>query len=134
ILNNTDTLIQVVTGSFDPNDKLVAEGIHEARYVKFENYLTYTIRFQNTGTDTAFFVNILDTLDINMDLTSLEIIGSSHSMNYFLYDHVLHFEFDNIFLPDSNRNEPASHGFVKFKIKGNAGIADQTVIRNAAAI
>ncbi|PCH66207.1 MAG: hypothetical protein COC01_08660, partial [Bacteroidetes bacterium] len=42
--------------------------------------------------------------------------------------------FDNILLPDSNTNEPASHGFVKFKVKQNSNNANDTIISNRASI
>jgi len=37
-------------------------------------------------------------------------------------------------LPDSNVNEPASHGFFNFKIEHKAGIPLPTIIENTAAI
>ena len=44
------------------------------------------------------------------------------------------FIFNNIQLPDSNVNEPASHGFVKFKINQRANNPLGTVIENKAGI
>jgi Secretion system C-terminal sorting domain len=37
-------------------------------------------------------------------------------------------------LPDSNVNEPASHGFIKFAIKPQPNLPDPTVVQNQAAI
>ncbi|MEZ4934935.1 MAG: T9SS type A sorting domain-containing protein [Saprospiraceae bacterium] len=44
------------------------------------------------------------------------------------------FIFDEIMLPDSNVNEPASHGFVKFRIKQKRDLPLNTKIFNKAAI
>jgi Secretion system C-terminal sorting domain len=46
------------------------------------------------------------------------MLGSSHPCRYDISgQHTLKFYFDNILLPDSNINEPMSHGYVKYKIK-----------------
>ena len=47
---------------------------------------------------------------------------------------VIKFNFNNIYLPDSNTNEPQSHGFVKFKIDMEQGLAEGTEIKNRAHI
>jgi uncharacterized repeat protein (TIGR01451 family) len=120
--------------SFDPNDKSVEEGIQEARYRKIDLDLTYTIRFQNTGTDTAFFVKVIDTLDVNFDVTTFELLAASHEVNYSLNDRILSFKFHDILLPDSIKDEPGSHGFIKYRIRNKAGISSNTIVRNSAAI
>jgi uncharacterized repeat protein (TIGR01451 family) len=132
--NNLDSLITIVSGSFDPNDKLVEEGILEERYVVMDSKLTYTIRFQNTGTDTAFIVKIKDQLDPHLDITSLKILGSSHVMDYSLDGKLLRFSFPNIKLPDITHNEPLSHGYVRYSIKPLAGTINNTIVVNSASI
>lgn len=132
--NNSDTLATTVTGSYDPNDKLVDEGTGEARYALMNTRLNYRIRFQNTGTDTAFVVRIKDQLDANLDITSLQIVAASHPMTYRLDDRLLTFTFKNIELPDSTRDEPNSHGYVRYSISPRTGLAENTVIRNKADI
>jgi len=132
--DNIDSLHQVVTGSFDPNDKLVTEGILEEKYVVKGSFLTYTIRFQNTGTDTAFTVRVRDVIDPHLDLTSLEVLSSSHRLQYYFDDRALTFILKNILLPDSTRDEPHSHGYIKYRIKGLPDIADNTDVTNAADI
>ena len=127
--------MQVVTCSYDPNDKQVQPaGIEEEHFTLKNSWLDYTIRFQNTGNDTAFVVVLRDTLDLNLDLKSFEIISSSHNMQASRKDRALEFRFDNILLPDSNRNEPGSHGFVRYRIKAVAEVADNTVVENKAHI
>ncbi len=97
--------------------------------------MEYTVRFQNTGTDTAFNIVIEDQLDADLDWTTFRPISSSHPFEVFLYeDGLLEFKFRNIALPDSFVNEVGSHGFVKYRILGKSGLAENTLIKNSAAI
>lgn len=123
-------------GSFDPNDKTgFPEGIGAGRHIDRTEPLRYHIRFQNTGTDTAFTVVIRDTLSPLLDVETLQIGVSSHPMTANVRgENELVFRFDNILLPDSNINEAASHGFVQYTIRQKAGNPDGTVIRNRAGI
>ncbi|MBK7940537.1 MAG: hypothetical protein IPJ87_01420 [Flavobacteriales bacterium] len=57
--NNSATVITTVTGSYDPNDKTATTSSAWSRdlyYIDVDQWIDYTIRFQNTGTDTAFTV------------------------------------------------------------------------------
>lgn len=125
-----------VTGSFDPNDKTgFPEGVKAEHFITPGTALEYRIRFQNTGTDTAFNVVITDTLSEWLDPATLEIGSASHPFQWELHGRsALKFVFHNILLPDSNRNEKASHGFVKFRIQHRPQIALGSVIHNKAAI
>ena len=129
-------LSQLVSCSFDPNDKrAIPEGEQSQHYTLFSSELYYIIRFQNTGNDTAYDIHILDTLDANLDLSTLSIVSSSHPVNPEIgLNGVVDFRFDHIMLPDSNVNEPASNGFVSYAIKPKAGLAEMTVINNIAYI
>ena len=129
--NNLDTLCQVVVGSYDPNDKLV----DATPEILPGQTLEYTVRFQNTGNYWAQNVYIRDTLDSNLDLSTLRILGTSHAMNYSLgTSDAVTFNFPNIVLPDSGRDEPGSHGFVTYQVKVKNGLADGTHIYNTAHI
>lgn len=129
---------QEVMGSFDPNDKSVKpEGITEHHYIPTGAELEYRIRFQNTGTDTAFTVVIRDAISNNLDLTSLKVISASHPYEYKVLTgntNLVEWRFRNILLPDSNVNEPQSHGYVKYKIKQKEGLPEKSVIENTADI
>lgn len=134
-LNNTVTATDSVRGSYDPNDKAVTPGFGPEGYVVPDQELTYRIRFQNTGTDTAFTVYLLDTLDANLDINSIEMLGASHAYSMQIGDlREVRWQFDNILLPDSNTNEPLSHGYVMFKIKPVSNLPDFTEINNFADI
>ncbi len=113
------TECQMNIGSYDPNDKRVFNGHGmETETVDKGEYIYYHIRFQNTGTDTAFKVRILDPLSPKLDLSTLEMLSASHAYEYVITDGpALEVTFDNILLPDSSTNEAASNGYVKFRIK-----------------
>ncbi|MCW5924225.1 MAG: T9SS type A sorting domain-containing protein [Saprospiraceae bacterium] len=123
-------------GSFDPNDKQgFPRGVFEEHYIPKGTEIEYLIRFQNTGTDTAFTVMILDTLSPHLDVSTVRPGGSSHPYHFnVLGSGVLQFLFANIMLPDSNVNEPASNGYVKFSIKPHPELPNNTVIENRAGI
>lgn len=123
-------------GSWDPNDKRgFPKGYGEPNYIEPNTEIEYLIRFQNTGTDTAFTVIVRDKLSPFLDLRSLRPGASSHAYQLNVApDGMLEFRFDNIALPDSNANEAASHGFVKFRASQLLNNAPGTIIRNTAAI
>lgn len=123
-------------GSYDPNDKQgFPEGYGANHYIRPGVELEYKIRFQNTGTDTAFNVVIRDTLSPWLDPTSIRPGASSHPYRFELAgEGVLIFDFQNILLPDSNVNEPASNGFVEFRILPRTDAPLETDLYNQAAI
>lgn len=123
-------------GAFDPNDKQAfPRGYGAANYLKKNTDIEYLIRFQNTGTDTAFNVVIHDTLSQLLDIESFRLGASSHPVEFEMTgNRVALFKFNNIMLPDSNINEAASHGYVQFKISQNQDLLDGTILENNAAI
>ncbi len=124
------------SGSFDPNDKQgFPVGYGEAHYIRPGTELEYLIRFQNTGTDTAFTVRIVDTLSLWLDPATIRPGVSSHTYQFnFTGQGVAEFLFENIMLPDSNVNLAGSNGFVKFSIYPRADAPLETLIENNAAI
>lgn len=134
--NNNTTSCFGIRNSWDPNDKYaVPTGEGMQGYIRPNTDLTYTIRFQNTGNAEAINIYILDTLDANLDQTSVEVIATSHQMHWsLLTGNILRFNYDNILLPDSNTSEPASHGYVTYRIKQLNNVAHMTQIENSASI
>ncbi|HQW17716.1 MAG TPA: T9SS type A sorting domain-containing protein [Bacteroidia bacterium] len=125
------------TGSFDPNDILVSRDTLFTTEIPNPPYLDYIIRFQNTGNDTAFNVKILNPLDTNkLQLNTLEYVASSHpvNINFIYHERNMEFKFDNILLPDSNVNEPLSHGFIHYRVKPKTTLQHNDTIKNIAAI
>jgi Secretion system C-terminal sorting domain/Beta-propeller repeat len=134
--DDTTVLIQRVKGSYDPNDKTELHGgrLTPAQLAGKE-YLTYLIRFQNTGTDTAFNIFVRDTLDAKLDWNSLEMLGSSHNYNFSIKNgNQLEWFFTNIKLPDSNVNENASHGYIAYRIKPKPTLLEGDSVQNRASI
>jgi len=133
-VNNGFELDYQVVGSFDPNDKLVEPSAMTLAELQSGDLIDYTIRFQNTGTAPAQFVQITDTLSADLDWNTFEFISSSHPAIWVLQDSILKFIFDGINLPDSNANEPASHGFAKFRMKPSDQLIPGDTILNTANI
>ncbi len=129
-------LQQIVVCSCDPNDKTVLpEGILADHRTLSTETLLYTIRFQNTGTDTAFTVFIQDFIDPAFDLNTFHVTGSSHPMNTTIYpNRMVEFRFENILLPDSGTNELESHGFVQFEILPYTNLSLPVTVENTAGI
>lgn len=123
-------------GSYDPNDKRAyTNGKEIEDYLIPEQDLDYMIRFQNTGTDTAFTVVIRDKLSPHFDLSTVRPGISSHPYSFNInVGRELEFTFENILLPDSTTNEMASHGFVKFSVAPVQDLALGTPIGNFADI
>lgn len=122
--NNTAGLQTVITGAYDPNDKLARTSTGSSTWWNpgEDQWIDYTIRFQNTGTDTAFNVLIIDTLPPQLDPASVYVHGASHPFQWMIKgEGILKFAFPGILLPDSNVNEPLSHGLVSFRIRVRDG-------------
>jgi uncharacterized repeat protein (TIGR01451 family) len=134
--NDTVKIRQLVTGAYDPNDKTELHGGYMSRaQVTNGDYLNYVIRFQNSGNDTAFSVIIRDTLENNIDAASLQMIGASHDYTLSITDNnKLEWKFENVLLPDSNKNEKASHGYLSFRVKPQAFVTNGTLISNRSDI
>ena len=129
---HNDTLIACfnIASSFDPNVKSV---VPQGNLSANDSILTYTIQFQNTGNDTAFNIVVNDTLDSNLDVSTIQVLSSSFPTLAQTTGQSVSFNFANIKLVDSTTNEPLSHGFVTFSVKrftGNNG----TIIPNVASI
>ncbi|MBI2257941.1 MAG: DNRLRE domain-containing protein [Flavobacteriia bacterium] len=131
-----DIFCTVTNGSYDPNDKRgFPTGITDNHFIQSNQDLEYIIRFQNTGTDTAFTVVVRDTLDIDLDITSVILGNISHDYSFRIYgQRILEWTFDNILLVDSTTNEPGSHGFIQFQVKQNKDLPEGTIINNEADI
>lgn len=128
----------LITDSFDPNDKLVTPvGRTDENYTPTNTALKYKIRFQNTGTDVAYRVVVVDTLSEHLDLSTLQLGAASHTHRFEVSGKgrpVLTWTFDNIMLPDSTADEPGSHGYIQFSIKPKADLPEKTAVENFADI
>ncbi len=133
--DNQMGLSQIVVGSYDPNDKTEAHGGKiDIDDFTSNDYLTYTIQFENTGTANAEFIRVEDFLDASLNPSSIEMLGSSHAYNMRRIGNQLIWNFYNINLPPTSINPTGSHGFIQFKIKPTAGFALGDIIPNKAFI
>lgn len=131
--NNSYTSVDTVTSSWDPNDKAVMPKGNIAAGTR----LTYTLSFENTGNAPAENIHILDTLSANLDVKSLQIVTSSHTVNVTTIKagslNIVKFDFPGIHLLDSSHHGQCD-GFVMFSINSKAGLAPSSKIDNQAGI
>jgi len=106
LANNTDSLHQVVTGSWDPNNKLAYHTNHEDNTayqwissVNSNQRIEYVINFQNTGTAPAVNVVVEDIISSDLDISTLEVLGASHPMQTVINGDDVNFRFNNIMFP-----------------------------------
>ncbi len=127
-----------IIDSFDPNDKAVSpEGVTDQHYTPTGRALDYVVRFQNTGTDVAYRVVVVDTLSEHLDISTLRVGAVSHPYTVQVSGKgrpVLTFTFKDINLPDSTADEPRSHGRIQFSIRPKAGLPEKTRVENLADI
>ncbi len=131
--NNLLSQCFTVVGSFDPNDKTAFP--NSSLDISGDRWLTYLIRFQNTGTASAEHIFITDTLSTSLDWSTFNLLSYSHQPLTQVYnDGLVKFSFPHINLPDSNTNEPGSNGYVQYKIRAKDSLAIGSTIENTANI
>jgi uncharacterized repeat protein (TIGR01451 family) len=138
--DDADPIIDIFCGQvsapYDPNDKTgFPLGVGTNHNIRQNQQIEYLVRFQNIGTDTAVNVVIRDTLTTDLNIFTVQSGVASHPYEFRMYGpRILEWKFNNIMLPDSNVNEPASNGFVKFTVEQSPDLPFGTVIENSAAI
>jgi uncharacterized repeat protein (TIGR01451 family) len=133
--NNTSTCSQIIIGAYDPNDKMESHGeriLHSS--FTANDYLYYTIRFENTGTASAINVRVNDVLDSSLDESTIRMISASHNYIMDRVDNNLTWRFDNIQLPVSVADTNIGKGYITFQLKPRAGYAVGDIIPNTASI
>lgn len=126
-----------ITCAYDPNDKQAFPlGYTEEHWLLQETEQEFLVRFQNTGNASAQNIRIIDTLDVNFDLSTLRVIANSHSVMTTIDEEqrTVDFFFENIMLPDSVNNEPDSHGLISYEITPSPDLLVGTVLENTAYI
>lgn len=137
-MNDTYVIMRTIIGSYDPNDKLARTSSHMSDsyyYTDLDDFVDFTIRFQNTGTAEAINVFLLDTIADRFDLASFEFLASSHPTEINIEDdRVLRFDFPDIWLPDSTTDPLGSQGFASFRLKPMDDLLVGETLTNAADI
>lgn len=124
-------LYQTVVNSFDPNDKVCLEGqVLDESYLG--GFVTYQIRFENTGNFAAQNIVVKDVIDTSkFEISSLMPIAGSHDFYTRIVDNKVEFVFENINLPFDDAN---NDGFVVFKIQLAPTVTAGSTISNSASI
>jgi uncharacterized repeat protein (TIGR01451 family) len=132
--NNSATITQTVVNSFDPNDMIVQEGAFISQD-QADDYLHYTIRFQNEGTAEAHNIRISNRLSEHLDWSTFQPIANSTTiMRTERVADAVAFLFEGIDLAPNPTNDPNLVGFLSYKIKPLPGFATGDIISNAASI
>ena len=131
--NNKLMVSEVVTGSRDPNEKDVEPA---GAILETDSVLTYSIHFQNNGTDSTHFIIVYDTLSQSLDPASVRTVASSHPYSKFdvMGQGVLKWTFNPLRLVDSLTNPEGSKGFIRFTVKKRHNLPIGSVISNKAHI
>ena len=122
--------------AFDPNDKDYSPRRQDSLSLNTESQV-YRIRFQNTGNDYAKNVVITDTISSNLDLSTFDLISSSHEdiLEVTINDgRLITFTFNEIYLPDSLSNEAGSQGHIFYSIDPLDNLPIGTEVNNTANI
>jgi len=135
-LNNSQTFCDTVVNSYDPNIKVVepvGEGLTGS--IPQNTTFTYTIHFQNTGTDEAYNIVVTDYIQPALDISTLNITGFSHFVApKYTGNNLMQFIFPSIHLPDSASQPLLSQGWVTYTIKAKPNLPNGTKIKNDADI
>jgi hypothetical protein len=138
--NNYAELTDVVVGSIDPNDKSATpSGRGSENAIDPDQRLSYLIQFENKpeATAEAIYVRAVDTLDPDLDWSTLAIGEMSHpdacGWTFDPYKGVITWFCDSIML-SPNVNPPEGEGFFTYSISPKDNLAQGTVISNTAWI
>lgn len=133
--NNNASLTETIIGAYDPNDKQESHGerILLSDFTS-NDYLTYTIRYENTGTANAINIRVNDVLDSKLDANSIRMVEASHPYVLDRVGNTLNWRFNGVNFPPSLPNSTTGHGYIIFQIKPNTGYAVGDIIPNFANI
>ena len=135
--NNVSYFTTVTVGSYDPNFKEVnPKGTGASGTISTnDSVLEYMVHFQNIGSYFAQNVVVRDTLDGNLDWTTLrpEFMSSNCVVSVDELGHAT-FTFNDINLPPSSSEPITSNGMFTYTIKQKHGLSVGNQIRNSASI
>lgn len=125
-----------VTLAYDPNDKMaIPTGVGPEHLLAANRPIEYTIRFQNTGTDTAFRVLLTDILPPELDVNTFRPGYASHDYTWEIRGlDTLEVLFFPITLPDSAVSQEGSQGFFTFSMDQQPDLPVGSLIQNTASI
>lgn len=126
--DNTFATESLVEGSFDPNNIICMEGEIEP-VEKIGEYLNYVVNFENTGNAAAAFVVVTQEIDTaKFDVSSFEVMGSSHEVDVTRIDNRITYRFEDINLTTADK------GYVMFRVKTKQNLEEGDQVMNEANI
>jgi uncharacterized repeat protein (TIGR01451 family) len=133
--NNIVVRCDTVRASYDPNQKSVSPTGNITAGARLE----YMLEFENTGSDTAYNIHIMDTLSSYLDAATIMPGASTHQyvMSSILYGagRILKFDFPNILLPDTTHHaKEICRGMVLFQVNAKSTMPAGTTIANRVGI
>ena len=132
--DNIAEVMQVMVNSFDPNDKQVVQGT-QILEDQIGEYLSYIVRFQNTGTADAINVRVEDVLSENLDWNTIRVLSSSDDFELQITnENMISFNFYDIFLPPQQVDEEGSNGYIAFQVKSKNDLIVGDNVQNTASI
>ena len=140
MVNNHAILERQVVGSIDPNDKTatpLGEGVENK--IESDQRIAFLIEFENKpeATAEAIYIRVVDTLDPDLDWSTLAIGQMSHpgscDWSFDPETGVIEWFCDNIMLPP-NVKPPEGEGFFNYSISPKPDLPKGTEIRNTAWI
>jgi uncharacterized repeat protein (TIGR01451 family) len=138
--NNVNYFSTTTVSSYDPNFKEVSpKGTGPTGLIPAtDTVLEYMVHFQNTGTYFANNVVVIDTLDNNLDWTSLRPVYQSAQGKVTLEQagafKIATFTFANINLPAQITDDLRSNAMFTYTVKVLPGLTAGSQIRNRASI
>ena len=107
-----------------------------ANYTLFNETLEFTIHFKNEGGQMIQNVVIRDTIDENLDITSLRPLMSNFPFSTLINvpKHYVQFTFENVDLPSSSINDSLSQGYIKFTIESRDDLPEETKVYSKAYV
>lgn len=127
-IDNLFVFDQTVVGSYDPNDITCLQG-DVVPPSEIGKYLHYMIRFENTGNYHAENVVVKEIIDLTKyDISSLQILGTSHEVDARIKGNVAEFIFKSINL------DSGGHGNVLLKLKSKATLVTGDLVSKKASI
>lgn len=133
--NNSMSLTDEIVGSYDPNDIFEVRG-PQILFSAWDadDYLYYTIRFENTGTAPAINVHLTENLSGMLDEGSVSMVSSSHPFTLDRVEGDMSWSFKNILLPPTAANPAGAQGYVQYRVKPKPGFVVNDVILAQASI
>ena len=138
--NNVNYFTSTTVAAYDPNFKEVSpKGYGPTGLITYsDSTLEYMVHFQNTGTASAQNVIVIDTIDANLNWTSLrpEYLSAPCKVTLQQYGatRIATFTFHNINLPTKAASPMLSNGMFTYTIKTNSGLPLGTHFNNRASI